>query len=421
MQITDGNWKFKEESSYGWILVGISFLSMAFWMGIRSSFSVFYATLLDEFQWSRASTAFVQSITFVMYMVSVPFIGGAIDRFGPRFVILPGIILLAIGLMLSSTVKSLFEFYLYYGIIVGIGTACVSIVPYSAILAHWFEKRRGLASGIASSGMGFGTFSLLIISEALISTHGWREAFFVLGLLALILLFPTNGFLLKHKPENRASSPRSPKEQDSAKDSCEKTKLKKVLLSNQFLMCVAFGSLVLLSVHVILVHSVRIFMDQGISLNQASSALAIVGVVSSLFRVLWGWLSDWKGRKVSYTMGASFLILSGVSLFLTQPEREWLIYIFVFSFSAGWGVTAPSFMAILADLFKGERFGAIYGFFEAAIYGLSVLGVWAVGLIYDLKGTYWPNTFIVISGSVIASILIIWLIRNPYDGSVKIP
>jgi MFS family permease len=401
----------KQKLFYGWLIVGVSFVSMAFWMGIRSSFSLFYAKLVDELGWTRADMALSQSITFLMYMVSVPFIGGFIDRFGPKKVIIPGVILTGAGLALCATIKTIFAMYVFYGLIVGIGTPFISIVAYSSVLAHWFKKKRGLASGIATSGMGIGTFGLVVLSKILIGTYGWRQAFLILGLLTLCLLLPANGMFLRHRPEEIGLGPDGVQNcLPQGKDQARKEKIGRILKSREFVMCVGFASLALLAVHIILVHNVRILMDQGIPMDKAASALAMVGLLSSFFRVFWGWLSDKKGRELSYTSGAVFLLLSSVFLFFTKAEREWSLYIFVLTFSAGWAVTAPSFMALLADLFKGEQFGAIYGLFESIIYGLSVAGVWIVGLIYDLTGTYWPATFVIIVASVILSVWIIWLI-----------
>lgn len=401
----------KQKFFYGWLIVGVSFVSMAFWMGIRSSFSLFYAKLVDELGWTRADMALSQSITFLMYMISVPFIGGFIDRFGPKKVIIPGVILTGAGLALCATIKTIFAMYVFYGLIVGIGTPFISIVAYSSVLAHWFKKKRGLASGIATSGMGVGTFGLVVLSKILIETYGWRQAFLILGLLTLCLLLPANGMFLRHRPEEIGLGPDGVQNcLPQGKDQARKKKIGRILKSREFVMCVGFASLALLAVHVILVHNVRILMDQGIPMEKAANALAMVGLLSSFFRVFWGWLSDKKGRELSYTSGAVFLLLSSVFLFFTKAEREWSLYIFVLTFSAGWAVTAPSFMALLADLFKGEQFGAIYGLFESIIYGLSVAGVWIVGLIYDLTGTYWPTTFVIIVASVILSVWIIWLI-----------
>jgi MFS family permease len=87
---------------YGWIIVGVALVSMTFWFGIRSSFSVFYVALLEEYPWSRAKSAGVQSVALMVYTVLAPLVGGLIDRFGPRRIILPGIGILFAGLMMCA-------------------------------------------------------------------------------------------------------------------------------------------------------------------------------------------------------------------------------------------------------------------------------------------------------------------------------
>ena len=89
---------------YGWIIVAVALISMAFWMGIRTSFSVFYVALLEDFPWNRGDTAGVQSMALITYTFMAPLVGGLIDRFGPRRVVVPGILILAFGLMLCSTI-----------------------------------------------------------------------------------------------------------------------------------------------------------------------------------------------------------------------------------------------------------------------------------------------------------------------------
>jgi MFS family permease len=110
--------------------------------------------LLAEFSWSRGGGAGVQSSGFIVYLLLSPLIGGLIDRYGPRRVIVPGIIILCTGLILSSRIASLTQFYIFYGVIVACGVSFINIVAYSSILAHWFEKKRGVAVGLAVSGMG---------------------------------------------------------------------------------------------------------------------------------------------------------------------------------------------------------------------------------------------------------------------------
>ena len=191
---------------YGWIIVMVALVSMAFWIGIRTSFSVFYVALLEEFSWSRGDSAGAQSLALITYTVLAPLVGWLIDRFGPRRVIVPGILVLVIGLVMCATIKTLTQFYIFYGVFMGSGITCIGIISYSAILAHWFQKKRGLASGIAVSGMGLGTFLFVPVSQFFIDTVGWRTTFMITAGLVLFIVLPLNGLFLKHKPEEIAYS-----------------------------------------------------------------------------------------------------------------------------------------------------------------------------------------------------------------------
>ena len=135
--------------------------------------SIFYVSLEEDYPWSWSEAAGVQSMSLIIYTILAPLVGGLIDRFGPRRIIAIGILLLSVGLMLCGSVKKLPQFYFLYGVLMAAGITCISIVSYNAIIAHWFEKKRGLASGIAVSGMGIGTFLLVPISQYLIALWGW--------------------------------------------------------------------------------------------------------------------------------------------------------------------------------------------------------------------------------------------------------
>ncbi|NIQ39865.1 MAG: MFS transporter [Proteobacteria bacterium] len=403
---------------YGWVIVGVSLLSMAFWVGIRSTFSVFYVALLEEFPWSRGETAGIQSTVFLTYMIMAPVVGGLIDRFGPRRIIAPGILLLALGLILSAYVNSLFQFYFFYGILMGTGITCIAIVSYTSILAYWFEKKRGVASGIAVSGMGLGTFLLVPLSQHFISLWGWRPALLVLGALVLIILFPLNALLLRHKPQEMGLSPDgltvgeslrgiSPKARDDEWLETDWT-LERALRTGRFWSLLAFAFLLITPVYIVLVHHVSFLVDHGIERMDAALAFAAVGIVSSAFRIFWGWLSDRVGRETTSTLGAICVSLGTASLILIERISVGaFVYPFVIFFGAGWGVTAPMFMAVAGDLFRGRGFGLIYGILEAVVGVGSAVGAWMAGFIFDRTASYELAFILALSASII-SCLFVW-------------
>src|SRR4030043_1716910 len=192
---------------YGWVIVGLSMVSMAFWFGIRTTFSLFFVALIDHFHWGRAEAAGAQSIAMLVYMIMAPIIGTLVDRIGPRKVVLPGIVLTGLGFLLCTQIQTLIQFYLFFGVIVGMGVTCISIAPFTVILAHWFERKRGAVNGLAGVGIGIGVFVLVPLIQYLISHQGWRFAYLIFSLLILFIPLPLNALFLKHRPQEMGLLP----------------------------------------------------------------------------------------------------------------------------------------------------------------------------------------------------------------------
>ena len=404
---------------YGWVIVAVAMVSMAFWFGIRSSFSIFYVALLEDFPWNRGDSAGVQSMALITYTIMAPLVGGLIDRFGPRRIVLPGILVLTLGLMLCGTTNTLIQFYLYYGVIMGTGITCIGIVTYSAILAHWFEKKRGVASGMAVSGMGIGTFLLVPLSQQFISMLGWRPTFLLTGGLALIILFPVNALFLRHKPRELGQYPDGLDEAEVSKQATidvsteNKTAMewtiKEASRTVRFWALMMFPFSAVLGVYIILVHHVKFMVDQGIDKMTAAFIFALVGVVSSVFRIFWGWLSDRIGRELTFTLGITCACLGVVSLlFIETFALKQFAYSFFVLFGMGWGVTAPMLMSVSADLFKGKIYGLIYGFVEAGVGIAGATGAWVAGVIFDQTQSY-TSAFILAIVAFVFSCFFVWI------------
>ena len=404
---------------YGWVIVGVALVSMAFWFGFRTTFSVFYVALLEEFQWGRGESAGVQSLALITYTVMAPLVGGLIDRFGPRRIIVPGVLLLGLGLILCASIKSLAHFYLLYSVVAGTGVTSVALVSYTAILAHWFVKKRGVASGIAVSGMGLGTFILVPLSQHFIALWGWRFAFVALGVLVLIILLPTNAFFLRHKPQDLGLYPDGAKDLEAAKEEGRKMMdsawsetdwtLKRAIKTRRFWALMIFPLCAVIAMYIVIVHSVRFLVDAGIDNMTAAFIFALSGIISSIFRIFWGWLSDGIGREKTYTLGMFCIIMGLCSLILLEILREkYFVYSFIAFFGAGWGVTAPMFMSIAADLFQGRSIGLIYGLLEGSIGIGGAFGSWVAGFIFDKTQSYqWA--FVLATSVSIVSCIMVWV------------
>ncbi len=177
---------------YGYVILTLCFVNMVFLRGVIGSFSVFYLALIEEFEWSYGTAASIVSVNAIVYAFSSPLIGWSFDRFGPRILMPMGGGLIGLGLLFSGLSHSIWQLYFSYGILAGVGQAGLGFVSQSALISHWFVRRRGTAVGIATMGMGLGTLILVPFTQVLITHFGWRSAFMVIAGLGLITVVPAN-------------------------------------------------------------------------------------------------------------------------------------------------------------------------------------------------------------------------------------
>lgn len=414
----------KNRFFYGWVIVGLAMISMAFWYAFRTSFSIFFVALIDHFHWNRAQTAGAQSISMLVYMVMAPIVGYLVGHFGPRKIMVPGIFLMGLGLLLCTRIRSLLDFYIFFGVIAGIGVTCLSIAPFTAILSHWFEKKRGMANGLASVGIGLGPLLFVPFLQYWISSQGWSFAFWVFSLLVFLIPLPLIGLFLRYRPEDMGlpldGDPQGfgPPIKDEHKER-EEQKVRTLIQTMRFWAVLLFPSLAILGVYIIIVHHVKYLVDLGIERMWAASLFAVVGAISAGFRFIWGWFSDRAGRKITYTLGG-LCLASGIlslTLFQTFPSVT-LLYLFAFLFGAGWGATAPMFMTISGDLYKGRSFGLIYGMLEGMIGMGAAVGSWLGGFLFDQTQSY-RSAFLIAMVSMMVSVAFVWYLRPPRSGYVS--
>ena len=410
---------------YGWYIVAVASVSVAFWFGTRAGFSVFFSSLLNEYGWLRAEAAGVQSVAMLTYTLCAPLMGWLVGRFGPRPVIAPGIAVLAAGYLLCAGLDSLAGFYFFYGVVAGVGVTAISLSAYTPLLANWFVRRRGLASGITSTGMGLGVLALVPSTQYMVQNLGWRWAFALTGLAALVLLLAPNLLVMRWHPSEVGSGPDGDPPRETGGDASGTAdnghSLKKLLRQKRFWALLLFPAPAILGVYMFLVHFVRFSVDMGMDPMRAAFLVSMVGLLSTGFRIVWGWLSDHLWREWVYSVGM-LLMLAGFGLLVLAESRGlyWPVYGFVIFFGVGWAALAPMVMAAASDLYAGPRLGFIYGLVEAMIGIGAATGSWAAGRVFDVTGSYAP-AFVLAMVCCLLSIGLIWLAapRKVHAGAKK--
>jgi MFS family permease len=364
---------------YGWLVVGLTFLTMAIGGSIVSTFPVFYVTFLEEFGWSRADTALAFSTSMVTFAISAGPIGALIDRFGPRVVIPSGVVVLGAGLVLMSVVSSRFTLYLFYGVIVALGVTLIGMIPTSTVVSQWFVRMRSTALGIAHSGRSAGSLILVPLSAFLIGWAGWRSAYLILAAGIVALLLPLNLFLHRQPPE--------PEKTEPGEDGSNWT-LARAIHDRAFWLLFLSGIFQGASFSIVGVHQVAHMVDVGISTIMAAWLLGSMAILRALSGIAGGWIGDLVGRRWTFA-AASVIGLSGVlCLMLVSADRWILVYPFVLLYGIGAGARGTSFVSLKADIFPGKSFGRILGFSQLGAGLASGLGPWFAGYIFDVMGSY---------------------------------
>ena len=191
------HWSSRLPFYYGWLIVGIAFVTMAIGVTARTAFSLLMGPLIDEFGWHRGLAAGAFSFGFLVSAVLSPIVGRVMDARGPRVVILTGLSLMTAGLFLAPRIERPWHLYVTLGLLVSAGANMMTYTAHSQFLPNWFVRRRALAVSIAFSGVGVGAIVLLPWLQSIIVTDGWRASCWAMALLAIFAAGPLNLFVRK--------------------------------------------------------------------------------------------------------------------------------------------------------------------------------------------------------------------------------
>jgi MFS family permease len=405
---------------YGWVIVGVAFVTMGLSVNARTAFSLFLPPLIEEFGWSSGLTAGAFSFGFLVSALMSPVLGRWVDRYGPRPMIESGVALLAAGLMLAPLVHSPWQLYATLGVLVIAGGNCLGYTAHALFLTNWFVRRRGLAISLAFSGVGVGSILLMPWLQSLVGRDGWRAACFTMGVAVLAILAPLNLLLTQRPgdlglepdgdsvPRARAESQRTDNVVDRAWAAVDWT-LGSAMRTGRF-WWIAIGYFCgMFAWYAVQVHQTRYLIEIGISPSQAAMALGLVSFVAIPGQILLGHLSDRIGREWVWTAGClGFVLCYAALLLLRLDPGPGLLYLMVCSQGAlGYGITSV-IGAIPAEIFDGPRYGTIYGALMVSAIAGGAAGPWTAGVLFDATGSY-ASAFVVAIGVSGLSALAIWL------------
>jgi MFS family permease len=414
------HWAARLPFYYGWVIVGVAFVTMAIGVTARTSFSLLLPPLIDEFGWDRGRVAGAFSFGFLVSASLSPIAGRVMDRHGPRVVIETGVCLMVMGLWFAQSIESLWQLYMTLGILVGAGANLMSFTAQSLYLPNWFTRRRGFAISIAFSGVGVGAILLLPWLQTIIAHDGWRASCRTMALLALLVVGPLN-VLVRHRPQNIGLRPdgisgvgggKGARKGSNIIDphwaSIEWT-LGRAIRTKRFWWIVIAYFCALFAWYAVQVHQTKYLMEVGFAPLQAAWALGAVSIAAVPGQIGLGALSDRIGREWIWSAGCAGFAVCYASLILMerQPSSILLYVLVVSQGSIGYALTSVM-GPIVAEIFEGPHYGAIFGATTIALIGGGAAGPWVTGIIRDANATYRPAFQLAILCCIISASAI-WL------------
>lgn len=362
------------------------FLLNMFGRGLADTYAVFLLPLEREFGWTRSELTGVYSIYLLVNGLSAPLVGLLFDRLGPRWVYGAGMACLGTAFFLAQRLDSLWQFYLFVGVLIGFAVSLNGMVPGSALLSRWYRARLSTAIGIAFSAIGVGTVIFVPLTQLLVSHYDWRFAYRALGLALLALVpvvlfaMPWRTFTAGHA-DYQARAKLAGAEGEWTLRSALRTRIYWGLA--QVFFCTSIG------MYGIVVQLVAFLIDAGYSPLGAASTFGMIGMLSSISIMGSGYIADRFGFRRTVTAsfigtGSGMLLLMAI----TRWPSELLLLLFVPVFGLCMGTRGPIISSICARHFSGPKVATIYGTIYASNALGAAFGSLMGGVLHDLSGGY---------------------------------
>ncbi|KAA0684515.1 MFS transporter [Azospirillum brasilense] len=385
---------------YGWAVVGVTFLTMLVSAGAVGAPGVLLLPLQREFGWSTADISIALAIRLLLFGLMGPFAAALINRYGVKRMVLSSLTLVSGGLLLSLTMREVWQLILLWGFVVGFGTGLTAMVLGATVATRWFSRRRGLVVGLLTASSATGQLVFMPLLSMLTEQMGWRVALALLcgllwvaalAVLALMRDRPSDLGLAAYGEEGAAAAP--PPSAGSvvaaalgALRDASKTRVFWVLFATFFICGASTNGL-------IQTHLIPLCVDFGVPEVRAASLLALMGIFDFVGTVASGWLSDrYDNRWLLFW----YYGLRGLSL-LFLPYSDFTLYglsLFAVFYGLDWIATVPPTVRLTAERFGRERANLVFGWVFAGHQIGAACAAFGAGYARSTLDSYLPAFFI---------------------------
>ncbi len=371
-------------------LVGFAFYGLPF----------FFDFMTKEYGWSRTVITSGNAVGKLLVGPLFGFIAGwLIDKYGPRRLMMAGVLMMGTALIGLSFADSLPLFYLFY-IFNALGYVCGGPLPCQVLISRWFDKNRGKAMGIAYLGIGAGGAVVPLMAAGLEKYYGWHTSLAILGIMVIVIAFPMVFFI------RGASATKTI--QSGVKE--EAVPIRKILTNRNFYL-LAIGSMCAIGVVGGINQHLKLFLrDINYSQMQAARVISLVLLSSLIGRVFMGWLADLMKRK--YVMILIYMIVACAIPLLLVPDFPGRIYIFAVIFGIGLGGDYMIIPLMAGDLFGIKALGRTMGIILVADGIAESLFPMLLGRLHDIHSNYTMGFIILICVALFGAFIVSFLPRQ---------
>ena len=404
---------------FGWYIVAGGAVLSAILGGLMfHAFGQYVVVFEEEFGWSRTALSVAFSVQMVESGLLGPVQGFALDRYGPRRIMMVGITIFAIGFLLLSRINTLPAFYGAF-LVIALGMSIGSMMGVSVAVVNWFNRRRALAMAIMSLGFAAGGFLQPAVAWSL-DNIGWRDTSVVSGLVVLFVGLPLAG-LMRHRPEQYGyrvdgDPPGATAGGDRTGPGAAAVEInftwQEAMRTRAFWLISIGHAFALLIMGAVMVHFVAHLNDSlGYSLSQAANVILLITVTSIAGMLIGGILGD--RMPMRYILAVAMLGHMASLIVLTVMTSAAGVIVFAALHGLSFGVRGPLTMAIRADYFGRAAFGTVMGFSSLIILIGMVAGPIIAGLSFDLTGDY--RAGFVVLAAIAGLGAFVFLVSTPPD------
>ena len=365
-----------------WVVVGaVTGLIVCNGPVLAFTFGVFLKPIMADMGWQRGTASFALAFGELFGAVTVPVLGLMMDRWTIRRVALPGIVAFAACLGLMGLTPHSLPIFIMLFALVSIAGAIQTPLGYTKAIAAWFDRRRGLALGIAMAGVGIGGMIVPQVAQALIAHVGWRGAYASLGAMVLLIALPAVGLWVR-EPQPGEGERRTPHPTTAAGLTA-----REAAITVRFWLLAGAFFLVAMALLGSSAHVIPLLTDRGLSPAAATATFGLFGLSTLAGRVVTGFLVD---RIFAPYIAAAFWFAPVAGFAMLISGTGVLPGIGVFLIGLGLG-SEVDMLAFLNSRYFGQRaFGQLYGYFFMSFALGGACGRFLGGYLFDLAGSYGP-------------------------------